>query len=276
MKTTDTLTSKGREGMEGYDEFMDKFKPKLTTDDCYTPAPVYDAVLGFVRKTWDVAGREVVRPFFPGGDYKRLDQYPAGCVVVDNPPFSILSQILRYYCAHGVEFFLFAPALTLFSSPDCDLTYIITDACITYENGAVVRTGFITNLPSDLRIWLCPELKAAVDAAQPSEDKTLRGFVYPDNIVTAATLGTIAKRSVELKIRKVSCHYVKTSESAKRQGRTLFGGGFMLSERAAAERAAAERAAAERAAATKLTLTPKERALIAFLNKRERLAGITD
>ena len=27
-----------------YEEFVDKFKPKLTTDDCYTPPPVYDAI----------------------------------------------------------------------------------------------------------------------------------------------------------------------------------------------------------------------------------------
>ena len=272
MKTTDILTTAGRERVEGYDEFVDKFKPKLTTDDCYTPAKVYDAVLGFVRNTWDVAGREVVRPFYPGGDYRKLDQYPAGCIIVDNPPFSILSQIIRYYCAHGLEFFLFGPSLTLFTAADCDLTYIISDSDIEYENGAKVRTGFITNLPSEFRIWLSPELSEAVELAQLQEDKSKRGFVYPENIVTSATLQTIAKRKVELKIRKVSCHYIKDSESARRQGRGLFGGGFMLSERAAAERAAAERAAAERAAATKLTLTPKERALIAYLNKRERLA----
>lgn len=51
MKTTDILTTAGREGVEGYEEFVEKFKPKLTTDDCYTPAKVYDAVLSFVRDT---------------------------------------------------------------------------------------------------------------------------------------------------------------------------------------------------------------------------------
>ena len=262
MKTTDTLSTAGREGVEGYDEFVEKFKPKLTTDDCYTPGPVYDAVLGFVRFTWDVAGREVVRPFYPGGNYRNMAQYPAGCVVVDNPPFSLLSKIIRYYCAHGVEFFLFGPSLTLFTAADCDVTYIISDSDIEYENGAKVRTGFITNLPSEFRIWLCPELSQAIEDAQASEDKSKRLFVYPDNIVTSATLQTIAKRKIEYKVRKVSCHYIKDSESAKLQGRGLYGGGFMLSERAAAERAAA----------TKLLLTPKERALIAYLNKRERLA----
>ena len=33
-----------------YAAFLDKFKPKKTTDDCYTPAPVYDAVAGYVAR----------------------------------------------------------------------------------------------------------------------------------------------------------------------------------------------------------------------------------
>lgn len=32
-----------------YEEFVDKFKPKKTTDDCYTPQIVYEAV-----KDWAV------------------------------------------------------------------------------------------------------------------------------------------------------------------------------------------------------------------------------
>ena len=45
-----------------YDEFIEKFKLKKTTDDCYTPPLVYEAVFGWarehledlrlVRKTW--------------------------------------------------------------------------------------------------------------------------------------------------------------------------------------------------------------------------------
>lgn len=38
---------------EEYTEFVDKFKPKLTTDDCYTPPLVYDAV-----RDWAVAAEE--------------------------------------------------------------------------------------------------------------------------------------------------------------------------------------------------------------------------
>ena len=33
---------------ENYAAFTEKFKPKLTTDDCYTPEPVYEAVADWV------------------------------------------------------------------------------------------------------------------------------------------------------------------------------------------------------------------------------------
>lgn len=45
----------------------------------------------------------IVHPFRPGADYGRAE-YPDGCVVVDNPPFSILAKIIRFYQAHGVRF----------------------------------------------------------------------------------------------------------------------------------------------------------------------------
>ena len=259
------LSTEGKEGDENYDAFVDKFQQKLTTDDCYTPKPVYDAVLKFVGTITKLDGRKVVRPFFPGGNYEDLSQYPKGCVVVDNPPFSILSKICRFYCERGIQFFLFGPELTLFTATDCDLTYINCAGHIIYENGADVRTGFITNLIPDLRIWVCPELGSMIDEAQPKEDKTKRGFVYPDNIVTAATLGKIAERDVELKIRKTSCEPIKESDSAKEQGRALYGGGFIMSDRAAAERAAAERAAA-----TRLNLSDREKAIIARLNEQDK------
>ena len=268
------LSTRGREGDEEYNAFVDKFKQKLTTDDCYTPAPVYDAVLDFVRGLTPLQGREVVRPFYPGGDYENLTQYPKGCIVVDNPPFSILSKIVRFFCANGIDFFIFGPALTLFTAADCDVTYLVANCYIEYENGAVVRTGFITNIIPDLRIWCCPQLKEAVEAAQEKEDATKQLFVYPDNIVTAATLGKLTVHATELRIRKKSCEYIKESDSAKEQGRSLYGGGFILSdraaaERAAAERAAAERAAAERAAATRLNLSEREREIIARLDAQD-------
>lgn len=37
-----------------YKAFVDKFKPKLTTDDCYTPENVYEAVKGWVFRHYDL------------------------------------------------------------------------------------------------------------------------------------------------------------------------------------------------------------------------------
>ena len=90
---------------QSYEEFVDKFKPKKTTDDCYTPPEVYDAVLAWVRNEYHIGdAAEIVRPFYPGGDYEHAE-YPDDCVVVDNPPFSILAKIIRFYQSHGIRFF---------------------------------------------------------------------------------------------------------------------------------------------------------------------------
>ena len=99
---------------DDYEGFVDKFKPKLTTDDCYTPPEVYDVVAGWVAAEYGLDRSGFVRPFWPGGDYEAFD-YPEGCTVVDNPPFSILSKIVRFYLDSGIRFFLFCPSLTAMS-----------------------------------------------------------------------------------------------------------------------------------------------------------------
>lgn len=58
---------------------------------------MYDVVLKHVRKKYNIAeDTPIVRPFYPGGDYEHYD-YPEGCVVVDNPPFSIFAKILDFF-----------------------------------------------------------------------------------------------------------------------------------------------------------------------------------
>ena len=39
-----------------YKEFVDKFKPKKTTDDCYTPDVIYKAVKDWAIKEMDWGG----------------------------------------------------------------------------------------------------------------------------------------------------------------------------------------------------------------------------
>ena len=54
-----------------YAAFVEKFKPKKTTDDCYTPPNIYEVVLSWVVSRYGIDRENVMRPFWPGGDYQR-------------------------------------------------------------------------------------------------------------------------------------------------------------------------------------------------------------
>ena len=81
---------------DDYEAFVAKFERKRTSDDCYTPPEVYDIVRGWLSEQVDLTGAQIVRPFWPDADYKQME-YPPECVVVDNPPFSIFAEIVRWY-----------------------------------------------------------------------------------------------------------------------------------------------------------------------------------
>jgi len=255
----------GRKKSATYEEFVAKFEPKKTTDDCYTPAPVYDAVLGWVRDNCDIEGCNIVRPFYPGGDYEAVE-YGPNDVVVDNPPFSIVTKIVRYYMAQGVRFFLFAPHLTLFQ-PGRHCTSVVAFADIAYENGARVKTAFVSNMLGDICVMSAPELHDAIEAAQAqNKAPQLPKYIYPLNVLKSTDLERFAKHGIHFAVRKDEAHYVTRLDS---QGsKAIFGGGYLISERAAAGRAAAERAAAERAIKiTEWTLSEREWEIIKDLSK---------
>ena len=108
-------TSQHKELFEDYDGFVEKFKPKKTTDDCYTPPEIYEVIKQWACREYGIDASKIVRPFYPGGDFEHYD-YPDGCCVLDNPPFSILSKIVAFYIERNIDFFLFAPTLTLLNA----------------------------------------------------------------------------------------------------------------------------------------------------------------
>lgn len=128
---------------ETYEQFTEKFKPKKTTDDCYTPPEIYEAAKDWAVKHYEWQGRPIVRPFWPGGDYENFD-YPENCVVIDNPPFSIISKIVNFYEANKIDYFLFAPALTIMSIRNAT-SHICLGVPVTYENKAKVSTSFVAS-----------------------------------------------------------------------------------------------------------------------------------
>lgn len=249
---------------EDYDGFVEKFKPKKTTDDCYTPPAVYDAILGWLRENADIDDREIVRPFYPGGDFERFD-YPDGCVVVDNPPFSIISKICRWYTTRGIDFFLFAPHLTLLSTQNIEWTCIVTFAPIIYNNGANVNTDFVSSLFGDIRVMTAPELRCRIVAACEVEKPQRPKYRYPDNVISSALLGKIAPY-VDFKVRASECRQIFRLDS-QRGVATIFGGGLLLSDAKAAEKAAADKAVAQEVKVWELS--DRERLIITELSKKE-------
>ena len=258
-----------------YDAFVEKFQAKKTTDDCYTPPLVYERIRDWACARYGIYPGRIVRPFYPGGDYERYP-YPEGCVVLDNPPFSILTRICEFYLDRGIPFFLFAPSLTAFSGRAVVMrvNHILCDANITYENGAVVRTAFVTSLGGDVVAEAAPKLgRAIAEAVRQIAAETARSvpkYEYPGHVLTAAMMQRYAKYGVELRVRRQDCVPISALDAQRAAGKTIFGAGLLLSDRAAAERAAAERAAAERAAAERAgavvwELSEREKAIVAGL-----------
>ena len=256
-----------------YEEFVEKFKPKKTTDDCMTPPLVYEAVKNWACAEYGIDPESIVRPFWPGGDYEHFE-YPDGCVVLDNPPFSILSKICAFYLDRGIPFFLFAPSLTALSGQNTTrMNHIICDVAITYENGASVRTAFVTNYGSDIVAQTAPALgravQEAVDSLKAEKPRSLPRYDYPDHVLTAAMMQRYAKYEIDFKVRRDECASLSKLDAQAEHGKAIFGGGLLLSSQKAAERAAAERAAAERAAAYRWELSARERKIIAGLGKAD-------
>lgn len=257
-----------------YDAFVAKFEPKKTTDDCYTPPMVYEAVRDWACAEYGLDPARIVRPFYPGGDYERFD-YGDGAVVLDNPPFSILVQIIRFYQKQNIPFFLFGPTLTAFSSQMAvDVCHLICDAKITYENGAVVNTSFVTNLEPGVVVRSAPGLYQAVTRADArnlaqTQAPTLPKYAYPDQVLTAAGMRHLGRFGVEFQARREDCAFIRALDMQRAHGKTIFGGGLPLSDKAAAARATADRAAAERKNRIVWELSEREWAIVKNLGRKE-------
>ena len=241
---------------KNYEEFVDKFKPQKTTDDCYTPPEVYAAIRDWACRKYNILPEKIVRPFWPGGDYEHFD-YPKGCVVLDNPPFSILAKICDFYLEQGIPFFLLAPTLTALSSRQTmRMNHLICDAPIVYDNGAVVNTSFVTSFGNDLVVQSAPELwliiNNAVEKLKKAGKKEVPKYEYPDHVLTAAMVGKYSRYGIDFKVAGTDCIHIR---------------GLLLSNRAATEKAAAEKAAAEKAGKQTWHLSDRERAIVERLGK---------
>ena len=273
---------------ENYEEFVDKFKPKLTTDDCYTPTEIYDAIADWVAKEYKLDRANFVRPFYPGGHLEHFE-YSPDCVVCDNPPFSILSKIVNFYIDNNIKFFIFAPALTLFNTASTRCAAIVTSCNVEYSNRAIVKTSFLTNLePDDVQIRTIPELYDIVaDAGKLiSKAKQLPAYEYPPCVISAAGLSPYSRDGVAITIKRGDCVRISALDSQRKVKKGIFGGGYILSDNATdmmvkadierREKALlreARRQAERDVSRTFWSISERERGIIEELNNKENEGG---
>lgn len=231
-------TSQQYELFNDYDGFVDKFKRKKTTDDCYTPEPLYNAVRDWCVKKFGLQYAPIVRPFFPGGDYKNFD-YPDDCVVIDNPPFSIFSEIVRFYDARGIRYMIFGPHLTIAQMSGFIATAILCNYAVTYDNGAIVQTSFVTNMMPGVLFHYDSDLYAAIKSANEEIKSKIKKkndtLMLPDNIVSPARLGKYCGSSQSWSIRHDQARSVK-KVAMEKDGivveKHIFGGGYIITDEA--------------------------------------------
>lgn len=94
--------------------------------------------------------------------------------------------------------------------------------------------------------------------------RELPKYEYPMHIATAAMLQRYSKYGVELKIHRSDCEMISVLDVQRPAGKGIFGGGLLLSNSAAAERAAAE----------VWELSPREREMVEYINRRGRVSTL--
>ena len=117
---------------------------------------------------------------------------------------------------------------------------------MVYENKANVNTSFLTNLEDEsIRVKSSPRLYKMIDDAVKEVLKETKReipkYSYPNNVLTASMVSQLSKYGQEFSVKKESSYRIGGLDSQKQEGKTIFGSGYLLSEKAAAEKAAAEK-----------------------------------
>lgn len=256
-----------------YEAFLAKFnhtKPK-TSDDCYTPPPVYQAVLDYVdAEVTPLGNLNIRRPFFPGGDFEaEAETYGPQDIVIDNPPFSKLSTILNEYTARGVRFFLFCPAKTATNGMKTGRTIIIGER-VLFANGAFLPVSFVTNLLPGVAIRTAPSLAEALRAANEVTREEI-GKARPS--LPCNSLDPHITSVIRLMKVNTEPLEIRSSEVSKVTGSKFFGGALLTSDAAAARiqeaaaKAAAKTAAKAAAKTVHIALSPEQQTIVDELNQ---------
>ena len=143
----------------------------MANDEFYTPKRVYEVIKDWAVERYSLEGREIIRPFFKGADYTRAI-YPKGCIVIDNPPFSICGEIIDFYLGKGIDFFLLCQTqkgINLLRKREDKISFIASGARVKYDNqDNTIATSFITNLEKENLLHVACDLTEEIRCANTS------------------------------------------------------------------------------------------------------------
>lgn len=74
-----------------------------------------------------------------------------------------------------------------------------------------------------------------------AQKKQLPKYIYPDHVLTSAIMQRYSHWGIDMVIKAEDCTFIMALDSQRAAGKALFGGGLLLSNKAAAEKAAAKR-----------------------------------
>ena len=242
-----------------------------TPDECYTPPAVYDTVLDYVVKRYNLQDKHIVRPFIPGGDYQRY-VYHKNDVVVDNPPFSITTKIANWYIDHNIPFLLFINGLygvSLSRGLHGKATVIVTNANVSFYNQGSekrIKLGFVTNLePKNIIVrgdaTLTDRLNGLV------KKKSFNRYHYPENFLKNNDILSALQRNVELKLTTDNCLFEDNLDYNKEHKLTdVYGGCYLVDDKLYAE--FKESLKHDLPGTYCVTLSTREQKLVEELNKK--------
>lgn len=164
-------------------------------------------------------------------------------MVIDNPPFSCISKIATFYKERGIDYFLFAPDLTMFNIRAAK-SRICVGYSVTYQNGARVRTSFISSRGPLIRS--APELYQIIKEADrknqhAEKDATLPKYSYPDNVMTASAVDLMSKHGIDYQ-EDVGI-FTRALDAQREKRKAIFGCGFIVPAEAARKAQEATRGA---------------------------------
>ena len=166
-------------------------------------------------------------------------------MVIDNPPFSIISKVAKFYEERGIDYFLFAPHLTCFSITAAK-SHICVGVTVTYDNGAKVSTSFISSKGPSIRS--APDLYRLVDEMNAANIRAQKGpllpvYSYPDNVMTSNAVALMSKYGIEYS-EDIGV-FIRALDAQRKVGKSIFGSGYIVPQEAARKAQEAVRKAQE-------------------------------